>query len=337
MTTNMKQTFSAILFLVGMFFVTNAQNKEMMAGFQTDMNNLFEQVFTAPTDNERYNANEQLLVVMEEALLQPKSFDWKWELRKGVSVLTSDDDKFRIFTWAVVRDDGDMECFGYIQVLNENADVYEISVLNDMSDEIFNADETPLTETNWFGCIYTDLITTKYDGKYFYTLLGWNGGDAIMQYRVIEPVYFKRNSTRPSFGQMIFRNGKDANKNLRRIILRYGKDANINLKYDDQFVVTKERIKVKQDGRMVNQELEKETPQRMIVFDKVGPRVQGMEGLYQYYVPTGEECGYLFDKGRWVLKPNVHCKLDKNKKLDVIIDNDTPSNYQKAEPRYRVK
>ena len=333
----MKRILFAIILSLSFCGLADAQNKEMMSNFQNELNELFDLVFTAPTDNERYNANEQLMVLMEEALLQPKSFNWEWKLPKMVSVLTSKDNKFRVFTWAVLRDDGEFECFGYMQVLNENADLYEISVLKDMSDEIFNPDETALTDNNWFGCIYTDLITTKHEGKYFYTLLGWNGGNAIMQYRVIEPVYFKKNSTHPSFGQMIFRNGKDGNRNLRRIILRYSKDVNVNLRYDDQFVITKERIKVKQDGRMVNQELERETPERMIVFDKVGPRVQGMEGLYQYYVPTGEECGYLFEKGRWVLMPNVHCKLEKNKKLDVIINNNDPSVYQKKDPGYIVK
>ena len=101
-----------------------AQNKEMMSNYQSDINDLFIQVFsTENKDNERYNANEQVMNIMEEALLQPKSFKWDWKLNKAVSVLTSDDDKFRVFTWTVLNDWGEHECFGYMQVYNENADV----------------------------------------------------------------------------------------------------------------------------------------------------------------------------------------------------------------------
>lgn len=316
----------------------NAQNKDMMKGYENDLNNLFDQVFSTDNkENERYNANEELMVIMEEALLQRDSYKWKWNLRKGVSVLSSDDDKFRVITWAVVNESDEFECFGYMQVLNENADVYEICRLQDKTAEIFNPGEVALTDQNWYGCIYTDLITTKHDGRYFYTLLGWNGGDMTTQHRVIEPVYFKKNSTKPSFGQMMFRQGKDSNRNLRRIILKYGKDVNINLSYEDQYVVTMERIKVKEEGRMVNKEIDREQKEKMIVFDQVGPRVQGMEGMYHYYVPTGVESGFVFDRGRWVLKPNVHCKLKANKKLDVIEDNNLPSVYQKREPSYKLK
>ena len=273
-------TVLAIMLLV-LPMGANAQNKDMMKGYENDLNNLFDQVFSTDNkENERYNANEELMVIMEEALLQRDSYKWKWNLRKGVSVLSSDDDKFRVITWAVVNESDEFECFGYMQVLNENADVYEICRLQDKTAEIFNPGEVALTDQNWYGCIYTDLITTKHDGRYFYTLLGWNGGDMTTQHRVIEPVYFKKNSTKPSFGQMMFRQGKDSNRNLRRIILKYGKDVNINLSYEDQYVVTMERIKVKEEGRMVNKEIDREQKEKMIVFDQVGPRVQGMEGMY---------------------------------------------------------
>jgi hypothetical protein len=336
----MRYFVATIFAIIGLAlpFELEAQNKELMGGYEKDLNSLFEQVFsTENKENERYNANEEVMVIMEEALLQRDSYKWKWRLRKGVSVLTSDDDKFRVITWAVVNDNNEFECFGYMQVLNENADVYEVCRLQDKTADIFNPGEVALTDQNWFGCIYTDLITTKYDGRYYYTLLGWNGGNMTTQHRVIEPVYFKRNSTKPSFGQMMFRQGKDSNRNLRRIILKYAKDININLSYEEQYVVTMDRIKVKEEGRMVHKEIDREKKEMMIVFDQVGPRVPGMEGMYHYYVPTGVESGFMFDRGRWVLKPNVHCKLKENKKLDVIEDNNLPSVYQKNEPTYKQK
>ncbi len=311
-----KKVVFAVLLMIVFCTKIHAQHKETMLTYQNDLNELFNQVFKAPTDNERYNANEQVLLLMEEALLQPKSFSWKWNFGKGVSVLKSDDDKFKIFTWAVVRDNGEYECFGYLQVLNENADVYEICALNDKSDDLFNPEEAILDEKNWYGAIYQELITTKYENRTYYTLLGWSGNNTIIQRKVIEPISFKMNSTRPTFGHSIFRNGKNVNKNYRRIIFKYAKDAMVNLQYDKQFLITTERKKIKKNGKMVTQMITNETQMPMIVFDKIGPRVDGMEKLYQYYVPTGQEDGYVFDKGRWVLKENIRCKLDKKKTLD---------------------
>ena len=109
----MKRILFAIILSLSFCGLADAQNKEMMSNFQNELNELFDLVFTAPTDNERYNANEQLMVLMEEALLQPKSFNWEWKLPKMVSVLTSKDNKFRVFTWAVLRDDGEFEWNGY--------------------------------------------------------------------------------------------------------------------------------------------------------------------------------------------------------------------------------
>jgi hypothetical protein len=322
---------SLVLILILVCGGVKAQNKEMMSNYQNDINDLFIQVFsTENKDNERYNANEQVMNIMEEALLQPKSFKWDWKLNKAVSVLTSDDDKFRVFTWTVLNDWGEHECFGYMQVYNENADVYEICALRDKSEEIFNPEEVVLSDNAWYGMVYTHLITTKYEGKYFYTLIGWNGGNSIVQRKVIEPVSFKRNSTRPTFGSLMFRNGKNGNKNLRRIIFRYAKDVNINVQYDEQYIVSMERIKVKKDKRTVTQEIDRENKAQMIVFDQVGPRVPGMEGMYQYYVPTGQESGYSFEKGRWVLKQNVRCRLEENKKRDEA------KPLKKKNPRYMV-
>ena len=166
----MRYFVATIFAIIGLAlpFELEAQNKELMRGYEKDLNSLFEQVFsTENKENERYNANEEVMVIMEEALLQRDSYKWKWKLRKGVSVLTSDDDKFRVITWAVVNDNNEFECFGYMQVLNENADVYEVCRLQDKTADIFNPGEVALTDQNWFGCIYTDLITTKYDGRYY--------------------------------------------------------------------------------------------------------------------------------------------------------------------------
>ena len=69
--------------------MANAQSKETMTDYQNQLQQLFDRVANAPTDNERYNANELAVQLFEEALKQENSFFWKWQFGNQVSVLTS--------------------------------------------------------------------------------------------------------------------------------------------------------------------------------------------------------------------------------------------------------
>lgn len=348
------------------------QNKAVMADYQSLLQALFEDVYNAPTDNQRYHANEAAVLMLQEALKEENSFKWQWDFGTRVSVLTSKDKKFRIFTWPVVNDDGEYECFGLIQALDEKTDEYDVFVLNDKSEDIINRQEDLLSPDNWFGSVYQELITTTYDGKTFYTLLGWSGVDNLTQRKVIEPVLFKSGRSMPQFGQNLFKK----ERNLRRIVLEYTHDAMVNLRYEEQFVRTVEHLRAKRSGvaqpkygrqpyppkrgkkgkkgkkgtsrvvatanrtsRAQNERVTsgpssktKDEKLRMIIFDEVGPQVIGMEGLYQYYVPSGVELAYVFLDGKWVLREGAQGRV-QDKKLNK--DFDKP--IKKAKPAYQVE
>ena len=70
---------------------------------------------------------------------------------------------------------------------------------------------------------------------------------------------------------------------------------------------------------------------RMIIFDEVTPQIQGMEGLYQYYVPSGVELAYVFNNGKWELYSNAQGRAT-NKKLNK--DFDKP--IEKEPPAYQM-
>ena len=306
-----------------------AQDKERMADYQSQIQQLITEVYEAPTDNERYHANEAVVQLFAEALMEPNSIRWQWDFGTKISVLTSADKKFRIFTWPVVNDMGEYECFGYIQSYNEKTDAYDAYELNDMSEDIVNRQESTLAPENWFGAVYQELITTVNEGKTYYTLLGWSGVDYLTQRKVIEPVCFKGGGSMPQFGQNVFRK----ERNLRRRVLEYRADAMVNMRYEEQFVRTVERIRAKRVSRgrnrrnhRNNQAIQEKVVSgptqkirdeklRMIIFDEVEPQVLGMEGLFQYYVPSGEEMAYVFEKGKWVLREGAQGR-SADKKLN---------------------
>lgn len=304
-----------------------AQSKEAMQGYQQRLTALLQRVATAPTDNERYLASEEAVHVLAAALEEEESERWQWQLPTTASVLTSPDRKLRVFTWAVVRDDGEYECFGAVQFYDDREEEYRYELLNDKSEEIMNREESMLKPDNWLGSVYQELIQTTFSGRTFYTLLGWNGVDNLTDRKVIEPVTIRGGQL--LFGGPLFRR----ERNQRRIVLEYTNDAMVNLRYEEQFVeeVSRERVKVKGTNRYRTEESRKTHKEKMILFDEVEPQVPGMEGLFQYYVPSGMELAYAFIDGKWELRSGAQGRLD-NKKLNKEF---TP--LPKTEPSYIFK
>ena len=302
----------ALLVFVAIMCGTRAQDKDVMNKYEGQLQQLFEQVQNAPTDNERYLANEQAVQLLNEALSEENSNKWNWKFSNYVSVLRSPDKMFTIITWPVVKDNGEYECFGFVQSKGEDADgdeTWNVYALHDMSDEIINREESVLDADHWLGSVYQEIIQTTYDGKTYYTLLGWNGYSMLTQRKVIEPIVINAHNGKPQFGQALFRR----DKNRRRIVLEYTKEAMVNLNYEQQLSITRENVRVKKDGRTVTQQVTHETKEQMIIFDELEPQVAGMEGLFQYYVPSGREMAYVFVNGRWDLREDAQGRLTDKK------------------------
>lgn len=315
---------SILLFLLTAVMLTAwSQDKARMQGYQSRLTALFSRVAEAPTDNERYLASEEAVQLLDEALAEEDSEEWRWQLPDYVSVLTSPDKLFRIFTWAVVRDNGEFECFGAVQFYNEKEEYFEHLLLNDKSEEIMNREESVLSAEQWIGAVYQDIIQTTSGGHTYYTLLGWNGVDNLTDRKIIEPVVI-RNGV-PQFGAPLFRRMR----NQRRIILEYANDAMVNLSFETQYVqeVEHKREKVKGTNRYQTVEKVKEHKEKMIIFDEVEPQIPGMEGLFQYYVPSGVELAYAYVDGKWELRNGAQGRLtDKklNKEFEPL-PKETPS------------
>ncbi len=297
------------MLLTAVGFVVQAQNKAKMLDYQERLSVLFSRVAEAPTDNERYLASEEAVQLLAEALGEEDSEEWKWQLPQYVSVLSSPDNLFRIFTWAVVRDNGEFECFGAVQFYNEKEEEYQHLLLNDKSEDLMNREESILTADNWLGAVYQELIQTTAGERTYYTLLGWNGVDNITERKIIEPVVI-RNGV-PQFGAPLFRRMR----NQRRIVLEYANDAMVNLSYETQYIQEVEPIrkKVKGTNRYRTENKVKEHKEKMIIFDEVEPQIPGMEGLFQYYMPSGTEIAYAWVDGKWELHNGAQGRLTDKK------------------------
>lgn len=284
-----------------------AQDKALMAAHERRVVQLLETVSGGGTWLERQAASEEAVAQLCKALNEERSERWQWNLPRTASVLTSPDKKIRVFSWAVVNDAGEYECFGVMQYYSDREEGYKYDVLQDHSSDMMNREESVLNARQWFGAIYQDLIQTTAGDRTYYTLLGWNGMDPLTDVRVIEPVLIRGGEIQ--FGAPVFRR----ERNLRRVVLEYRDDAAVQMAYDEQTVQTVTHERVKKGNRYRTVEKVKEHRERMIIFDEVEPQVSGMKGLFQYYVPSGLELAYVWEDGKWELRHGAQGRLSDKK------------------------
>ncbi len=312
-----KKILLSIATLLGSFALM-AQNSIMLENAEEELKVLQDTMFLAKSDNARFNANERFIERLENSLEMANSFRYPFSSLERISILTSADKRFRIFTWAVISSDGVYDNYGFVQAENEATGEYEVYRLQSKNEEIFAPEEQKLSDSCWFGAVYYELITTKHENITYYTLLGWDGKDIYSKRKVIEPITFKHNSGRPSFGAAIFYK----QKGIKRMIFEYAPDVSFNLKYDDQFFeiggIKKKKKRYGRNSNAFEVEDKKIEQNLMILYDELESKNDAILGFNQLNVPSGKVIGLVFERGRWRKVENlVPRNAKKKKEIDV--------------------
>lgn len=291
-----------ILFFFGCVFFINisqAQRKEMYKAFEDSIIKLHKEILLEQNIILKYQKNEDLLFLMEEAIQQKNSINYAFDSLKTISVLTSPDKKVRIFTWYLIDEEGTHDHFGYIQAYNEDKNRFMVFTLTDKWRQIPNPESRTLDYLSWFGAVYYDIIQTEVNNKKYYTLLGWNGGNLFSQYKVIDVLSFN-NRGNPILGAFIFRaygKGKPA-----RIVFEYAKRSSLTLIYDKQQLTQRSTKKTKGHYRYQIDTIS--SP--MIVFERLIPMDESLQEIPQYRVGESSINDAFIEKdGRWHFKQNV--------------------------------
>jgi len=285
--------FALIIFLVFQYSFGFSQNKVDFKKVEDSLAVLGRIILNGHTDFIKYNANEKFQTLLESALIADKSFDYPFDSLIMIARLISDDKKFRIFDWNIRKSDGTYEYFGYIQALNRKEKKYILYPLKDNSDNIKNPETQLLDPLNWYGALYYKIILNKFAGKRYYTLLGWDGNSDITQKKIIDVITFN-SKDKPVFGASIFKYNKKINK---RIIFEYSATVSMSLRYDKQFLNNGKKKK------------------NMIVFDRLAPLDNNLEGQYQFYYPeTNIFDGMLFRGGKWNYEKDIDARNQKETK-----------------------
>ncbi|HEX7366972.1 MAG TPA: hypothetical protein VF273_07745 [Pelobium sp.] len=252
-------------------------------------------VITSDTiEANRTAANYQFIKTLVDALKEKKSFDYPFQkLNSFISVKTSDDNKFRLFSWFTRFNDGGYRYFGAIQVNNPTK--LELYPLLDNSNDLLalsNLADTTLNNKTWLGAVYYQIISVN-DGKEpYYVLLGWKGKSMLSSSKVIEALRFV--NSEPVFGKPVFETAAKSKTFANRLVFDFTKNASMMLRY------------VKNDNT--------------IVFDHLVPPDKKSEGIKEFYAPDLSYDGLKLRQGKWVFQDNLKLSNLPDESDELFID-----------------
>ena len=142
--------------------IAQAQNDFIF--FESRIQTLANKILTSDTDSLKFETNHLLIENLEEILLLKGSFQYDFENIDNMSILISPDRKFKLYNWVVPKEDGSFEYFAYLQMLKRKKEPFFIK-LTDISDEITQEQYTILTNGEWYGSLYSEIIHTKFEKK----------------------------------------------------------------------------------------------------------------------------------------------------------------------------
>src|SRR5690606_19318576 len=125
----MRKSFLTALFIIS-GLVSYGQHsdpgagKKQLAVFEDSLKSVGWQIINKENEEERYNSNYRFIKTLVDALKTPHSFHYNFDSLKTVSLLKSPDQRFRIFSWHVMNDNGSYRYYGTIQMNNPDGKLH---------------------------------------------------------------------------------------------------------------------------------------------------------------------------------------------------------------------
>ncbi len=236
---------------------------------------LFSQMNEASSDKDKELINTEINGLFEEAMDIESSFRYPFDSLKHVGKIITSDKKLRIYTWNLPYNNGTHKYSGYLQYNPGKNEKQLVFRLIDKSEYITSPETKILQPEDWFGALYYDVVTTKYKGLVYYTLLGFDFNDIFSAKKIVDILYFI-DEYQPRFGKPVF---EYENRTLCRIIFEYSARASMSLRY--------------------NKEMD------LIVYDHLSPSRPSYEGKFQFYGPDFSYDALKFEDGFWKVVKDI--------------------------------
>jgi hypothetical protein len=220
----------------------------------------------------RMRSDSQFVKTLVRGLQVRNSFYYPFDSVKGIRDIYAPDSTFRILTWQISFDDYYCRQRGAIQYRTPDGSL-KLVPLRDYSEFSDDAMDSVRTKDNWIGAVYYNVVETKYNGKNYYTLFGFDENSIRSNKKWIEVLTFDSRNM-PVFGGQYFTFDKDSvkRKPQYRFSIEYKKEASTTVNYDPDM--------------------------EMILVDHLISETDEPDLPYTY-VPDGDYEGFKWSKGKW--------------------------------------
>lgn len=231
------------------------------------------------------------------ALKVRNSYEYGFDSLASISKLYAPDSSFRIFSWQLKKDEYFYFQKGAIQMRTRDGSL-KLFPLFDASMFTNKPLDSVRTKNNWIGAIYYKLIQTSWQGRNYYTLLGFDGFTVSSNRKWMDVLSFDQNTGEPVFGGPYFLVYPDSSKKAKvqyRFNIEYKKEASTTFNY--------------------NPEMD------MVIFDHLISESDEADRP-ETYVPDGDFEGFQWKDGKWVHIQKVFTDVpDQFKKVDPFLGN----------------
>jgi hypothetical protein len=231
------------------------------------------------------------------ALKTANSFHYAFDSLSSISKLYAPDSSFRIFTWQLKKDEYFYFQKGVIQMRTGDGKL-KLFPLFDASMFTKKPLDSVRARNNWIGAIYYKLILKTWQGRNYYTLLGFDGYTVSSNRKWMDVLYFDEKTGEPVFGGPFFIVQADSAKKPTlqyRFNIEYKKEASTTFNY--------------------NPEMD------MVIFDHLISESDEADRK-ETYVPDGDFEGFQWKEGKWIHVLKVFTDVpDQFKKVDPYLGN----------------
>jgi hypothetical protein len=289
----------------------NAQtSKESeQTSFQSMENILREQAFqiiNGPEWSDRLQADSIFTRTLVRTLRGKNSFRYAFDSLGTVSVLYAPDSSFKIFSWQLMKDRSYYRYKAAIQYNTPDGSL-RLTPLFDASPFTEQPCDSVRTPNQWIGALYYNILQHTYQGRSYYTLLGYDENDELTTRKWIDVLTFNELG-QPLFGGLFFEYLPDDKKPplpAYRFLFEYKKNAGARMNYDPDL--------------------------QLIIFAALVSE-KGNPAVHATLVPEGGYEGFKWVNGKWVHVALV-AELDPNPQINPPKETPAPAKSSPVPPK----
>lgn len=228
------------------------------------------------TDEDRKKSCYAMIPALVRALKTPNSFYYPFDSVLSISKIYPPDSAFRIFTWQMQQGTS----FRYYGVIQMRSNEFKIFPLVDNGDTMETHTQQILSNSNWYGCLYYNILLHIVNKKKYYTLFGYERGDFLTKRKLLEVLSFNEKNE-PVFGAPLFVKKQVIEDSVaqfktdtfNRYFIEYKWKADPTMNYDKRM--------------------------DLIVFDHLVPPNEIAHDTYFTYIPDGTYEGFKWGNNQW--------------------------------------